>query len=157
MNRCAVLHCNAFTVASVSCTMNEWMNEWTRWRHVRLQVALSPRLLLIIVMMMMMTEFSTLYFTTPSLPTRSGDCGSWWERRPVADHRISVFAVFYWSRFDRIQLATSSTQLVILFWQDLCVVCVLSHRTHRCGNWRCHSSTFFYLFYFFTTKKWWLF
>jgi len=61
---------------------------------------------------------STVAGITSSLPTWSDDCGSWWERRVEADHRISVFAVFNWSRFDRIQLATSSTQLVIVFWSS---------------------------------------
>ena len=36
---------------------------------------------------------------TLSVPTRSGNCGSWWERRPVVDHRISVFAAFSWNKW----------------------------------------------------------
>jgi len=55
---------------------------------------------------------------TSSVPTRSNNCGSWWERRLVVDHRISVFAVFNWSLLERIHLATSSTQLVMVFWSS---------------------------------------
>jgi len=43
-------------------------------------------------------EATFLYLWLWSLPTRSGNCGSWCERRPVADQRISVFAAFNWSR-----------------------------------------------------------
>ena len=67
-----------------------------------------------------------------------GSCGSWWECRSVSDHRISDLAVFNWSLLDRIQLATSSTQLAIVYCSSSDAdssqkpyVCVSS--AYRCG------------------------
>jgi len=41
---------------------------------------------------------------TWSVPTRMGDTGSRWRRRLDVDQRTSVFAVFSWSRLERIHL-----------------------------------------------------
>jgi len=47
-----------------------------------------------------------------SLPTASWSVGSWCWRRADGHHRNSVFPVFSWSRFDRIQSATAAMQSV---------------------------------------------
>jgi len=52
---------------------------------------------------------------TWSVYTRMGNTGSRWRRRLDVDQRTSIFAVFSWSRLERIHLATSSMQVEMTF------------------------------------------
>jgi len=55
---------------------------------------------------------------TWSVPTRMGDTGSRWRRGLDVDQRTSVYAVFSWSRLERIHLAKSAMQVDMLFWSS---------------------------------------